>query len=270
MAGLRRLDAELVRRKLARSRQEAQSLIEDGSILVDGVVSVKATRQVTETVSIVISQATEERWVSRGAYKLLGALDAFGDLGLNLEGKSVLDAGASTGGFTQVALKQGARAVAAVDVGYGQLAWELRQDPRVICIERFNVRNLTRADLPFEVDAVVADLSFISLRTVLPALVAAAQPSADLVLMVKPQFEVGRDSIGDGVVRDSTLRRDAVVGVIEKAQSLAAGLRAVSASPLPGPEGNVEYFVWLQNGAALASAEEVTSAVQRAVEEGPQ
>ena len=269
MAGLRRLDAELVRRKLARSRLEAQSLVEQGLVLVDGVVSPKYTRQVSESVSVVVTDPPTERWVSRGAYKLLGALEAFAHAGLTLEGKHVLDAGASTGGFTQVALKAGALAVAAVDVGYGQLAWELRQDPRVICIERFNVRNLMPSDLPFAVDSVVADLSFISLRTVLPALVACAQPNADLLLMVKPQFEVGRENIGDGVVRDPDLRIGAVEGVIEKAQTLHAGLMGVSASPLPGPEGNVEYFVWLRLGAAIVSSEQVASAVQVAVQEGP-
>lgn len=270
MAGLRRLDAELVRRKLARSRQEAQELIEAGRVAVDSVVSTKVARQVTETVSIVVRELESERWVSRGAYKLLGALEAFEAAGLSLSGKRILDAGASTGGFTQVALKAGALAVAAVDVGYGQLAWELRQDERVVCIERFNVRNLTSSDLPFEVDAVVADLSFISLRTVLPALIGSASSTADLVLMVKPQFEVGRENIGDGVVRDTELRKQAVEEVIKSAQHLGAGLLGVSASPLPGPEGNVEYFVWLRVGAALSTSEQVASAVLTAVEEGPQ
>jgi 23S rRNA (cytidine1920-2'-O)/16S rRNA (cytidine1409-2'-O)-methyltransferase len=270
MAALRRLDAELVRRKLARSRTDAQLSITSGHVLVDGVVSLKPARQVAETVSIVIKEDSGEKWVSRGAYKLLGALDAFAADGLSLEGMNVLDAGASTGGFTQVALARGAVSVLAVDVGYGQLAWELRQDERVTCLERFNVRNLTAEQLTGPIDVVVADLSFISLRTVLPALVGVLQPEASLVLMVKPQFEVGREAIGDGVVRDPALREQSVIAVIRVAQELGAGLRGVAASPLPGPEGNVEYFVWLEVAAARVPEEQVASAVRDAVEGGPQ
>lgn len=270
MPSLRRLDAELVRRKLARSRTEAQSLITDGAVLVDGVVSNKPARQVVEGISIVIKEDAGSKWVSRGAYKLLGALEAFSEEGLTLAGARVLDAGASTGGFTQVSLAQGAESVLAVDVGYGQLAWELRQDERVTCLERFNVRHLTVSDLPNPIDIVVADLSFISLKTVLPALVGVLAAGASLVLMVKPQFEVGREAIGDGVVRDPELRIASVIGVITAAQELGAGLRGVAASPLPGPEGNVEYFVWLEVGAAQIGAEQVASAVTQAVEGGPQ
>ncbi|MEN9711582.1 MAG: rRNA (cytidine-2-O)-methyltransferase TlyA [Actinomycetota bacterium] len=269
MASLRRLDAELVRRKLARSRTEAQALIAEGSVIVDGVASLKAARQVAEGISIVVKETSDSKWVSRGAHKLLGALAAFEPQGLSLEGSHVLDAGASTGGFTQVALSKGAQSVLAVDVGYGQLAWELRQDERVICLERFNIRNLTLSDLPHAIDVVVADLSFISLRTVLPALIGVLQQGASLALMVKPQFEVGREAIGDGVVRDPALRASAVQSVIEVAQQLGAGLRGVAASPLPGPEGNVEYFVWLEVGAAQVDSEQVASAVTSAVEGGP-
>lgn len=270
MAGLRRLDAELVGRKLARSRTEAQELIDAGLVKVDGVVCSKAARQVASTASIVISDADAQKWVSRGAYKLLGALKTFESEGLTLHSKNVLDAGASTGGFTEVSLAHGAQRVLAVDVGYGQLAWKLRQDPRVTCLERFNIRNLTADVLPFAIEIVVADLSFISLTTVLPALTSVLTSGADLVLMVKPQFEVGREHIGDGVVRDSRLRAASVERVISVAQDLNAGLRSVSASPLPGPEGNVEYFVWLTIGAAKVSTEQVASAVRTAVEEGPQ
>ena len=168
------------------------------------------------------------------------------------------------------ALKRGADRVLAVDVGYGQLAWSLRQDERVTCLERFNIRYLTVADVPFEINVVLADLSFISLTTVLPALMSVLNHDGELLLMVKPQFEVGRDHIGEGVVRDPELRAASVQRVIASAQDMGAGLQGVLASPLPGPEGNVEYFIWLTSGAAQMSPEQVASAVQRAVEEGPQ
>lgn len=265
---LRRLDAELVRRGLARSRDAASEMIDSGAVLVGGIVCQKSSRQVDEQVSIVVKTPAEE-WVSRGAHKLIGALARFKPKGLELQGRHALDAGASTGGFTQVLLREGVADVAAVDVGYGQIAWALRTDERVHVIERFNVRNLTSADLPNPVDLVVADLSFISLRTVLPALQASATAAADFVLMVKPQFEVGREQIGDGVVRDLALRKSAVAGVVDAAQALGLGLRAVEASPLPGPEGNVEYFVWLKAGSNPRSQIQVAQLVAAAVEGGP-
>ncbi|MEY2634952.1 MAG: rRNA (cytidine-2-O)-methyltransferase TlyA, partial [Actinomycetota bacterium] len=214
--------------------------------------------------------SNDAKWVSRGAYKLLGAIEAFKDLGFTISGRTVLDAGASTGGFTQVCLAEGAAHVIALDVGYGQLAWPVRTDPRVVVMERFNVRNLTAADLEYPVDLVVADLSFISLTTVLPALIQSTTETADLVLMVKPQFEVGKAEIGDGVVRDSELRTKAVLKVIDEAQRLEAGLRAVGASPLPGPQGNVEYFVWFTKGFATQNSEQCALAVHTAIKEGPQ
>lgn len=266
---LRRLDAELVRRGLARSRDDARFVIEAGLVLVDGVVSSKVTRQVADSVSLVVT-TNEAKWVSRGAHKLLGALDAFRPLGLEVKERNVLDAGASTGGFTQVCLAEGARHVVALDVGYGQLAWPVRTDPRVTVMERFNVRNLTAADVEIEIDLVVADLSFISLTTVLPALIASTKDSADLVLMVKPQFEVGKSEIGDGVVRDPELRKWAVLKVIDEAQRLGAGFRAVGASPLPGPQGNVEFFVWFTKAAEVVDRGQCAHAVDIAIEEGPQ
>lgn len=270
MAGLRRLDAELVRRKLVRSRAEAQEFIANGAVVVDGTVCTKAARQVATAASIVLTSPGVHKYVSRGAYKLLGALDAFASGGLSLAGKRVLDAGASTGGFTEVALERGAERVLAVDVGYGQLAWSLRQDDRVTCLERFNIRFLKADDVPFDIDVVVADLSFISLTTVLPALVSILNDGSQLLLMVKPQFEVGRELIGDGVVRDPGLRISAIQRVVAVAQELGAGLRGVVASPLPGPEGNVEYFIWATTGTAQLPLEEVASAVLKAVKEGPQ
>lgn len=265
---LRRLDAELVRRKLARSRAEAQQMIADQLVSVDGLVCDKPTRQVNESAAIKLRE-TGDRWVSRGARKLLGALSKFVPLGLEISDRCALDAGASTGGFTQVLLAKGARRVIAVDVGYGQLAWSLRNDERVEVMERVNIRNLQPEQLVEQPNLIVADLSFISLRTVLPALVEICAMDADLVLMVKPQFEVGRDQVGTGVVRDPALRKQAVTDVVASAQALGCGLRAVVASPLPGPEGNVEYFIWLQKGTVAIDPKEVESSVDSAILEGP-
>lgn len=267
MAGSRRrLDAELVRRSLARSREQARELIEAGRVRVDGSVATKAATQVDTAAAVVVSAEESDGYVSRGAHKLIGALDAFGARGLEVSGRRCLDAGASTGGFTQVLLQRGAAHVLAVDVGYGQLAWAVRSDPRVTAYDRTNVRELAPADLPYAPDLVVADLSFISLALVLPALVACAAPDADLLLMVKPQFEVGRDLVGaGGVVRDPGLRAAAVRRIADEAERLGLGTAGVVASPLPGPRGNVEYFLWLRRDAPPPDPEDVA----RAVDEGP-
>lgn len=265
---LRRLDAELVHRKLARSREHARELIESGAVLVAGIVAAKAASQVKPEVSIRVEQAAEDHYVSRGAHKLIGALDRFVPQGLAVEGRLALDAGASTGGFTQVLLERGAAQVLAVDVGYGVLAWAVRNDPRVHVYERMNVRHLTSGDLAFTPELVVADLSFISLRTVLPAISAVASPDADLVLMVKPQFEVGKALVGSGVVRDPQLRADAVGMVADTMQQLGFGVRDIVASPLPGPSGNVEYFVWATRGVEWCP--QLEAVIARAVSEGPQ
>ena len=264
---LRRLDAELVHRGLARSREQAKSLIEQGAVIVAGVTALKATTQVKEGVSIAVHTDAEDHYVSRGAHKLIGALDACAPLGLSIDGRLALDAGASTGGFTQVLLERGATAVLAVDVGYGVLAWKIRNDPRVHVYERLNIRTLEPAMLAFAPDLIVADLSFISLRTVIPALMRVARPDADLVLMVKPQFEVGREAVGNGVVRDPGLRAMAVRSVVETLQAAGAGVRAVAASPLPGPSGNVEYFVWATRGVELHH--DVDALIDTAIAKGP-
>ena len=202
-----------------------------------------------------------------GAHKLIGALDAFG---LSVAGRRCLDAGASTGGFTEVLLDRSARQVIAADVGYGELAWSLRNDPRVTVMERTNVRELTSDAIGGPVDLIVADLSFISLSTVLPALTSCASPDADVVPMVKPQFEVGRERVGaGGVVSDPALRADAVVSVARRAAELHWFPVAVTASPLPGPSGNVEYFVHLRRDTGLVG-DEFEIAVHTAVAEGPQ
>lgn len=265
---LRRLDAELVHRKLARSRDHARELIEGGLVHVAGIVVQKPASQVKPEASIRVDAGPADHYVSRGAHKLIGALDRFSADGLTVDGRLALDAGASTGGFTQVLLERGARQVLAVDVGYGVLAWPVRSDARVHVYERMNIRNTQIADLAFRPELVVADLSFISLRTVLPALAHIATEDADLVLMVKPQFEVGKDAVGNGVVRDPALRASAVLQVARAMEQLGFGVRGVVASPLPGPSGNVEYFVWGSRGVEWCP--ELDTMIEQAVSEGPQ
>jgi 23S rRNA (cytidine1920-2'-O)/16S rRNA (cytidine1409-2'-O)-methyltransferase len=242
-----RLDAELVRRGLARSRDHAGQLIADGKVLVGGQRAAKAATQVGTDQAVVVREDDDPGWASRGAHKLLGALEVFEPQGLQLQGRRVLDAGASTGGFTDVLLRRDVREVVAVDVGYGQLVWRLRDDPRVQVHDRTNVRSLTREDVGGAVDAVVSDLSFISLTVVMPALTAVCQEEGDIVLMIKPQFEVGRGNLGkNGVVRDPDLHADAVLRVCESGLEQGWGTHGLAASPLPGPAGNVEYFCWLR------------------------
>ncbi len=260
-----RLDAELVRRGLARSREQAAELISSRRVAVAGQTAAKPATQVTTSAAITVAEpAGEPDYVSRGGRKLAGALAAFADL--RVAGRRCLDAGASTGGFTDVLLRHGAAHVVAADVGYGQLAWALRTDPRVTVLDRVNVRNLTPEQVAPAPGLVVADLSFISLTLVLPALVGCAEPGADFLVMVKPQFEVGRDKVRDGVVSDPALRAAAVSGVAQAAMQLGLGVLGVTASPLPGPAGNVEYFLWLRTGAAPLDEDELL----RAVSAGPQ
>jgi 23S rRNA (cytidine1920-2'-O)/16S rRNA (cytidine1409-2'-O)-methyltransferase len=264
-----RVDAELVRRGLARSRQQAAELIGAGKVSIDGMPARKPATAVDVTAALTVAAGDDRTWVSRGAHKLIGALDAFS---VAVVGRRCLDAGASTGGFTEVLLDRGATEVVAADVGYGQLAWSLRSDPRVVVVERTNVRDLSPEGIGGTVDLVVADLSFISLATVLPALIGCARPGADIVPMVKPQFEVGRGQVGaGGVVHDPGLRADAVLAVVRRAGELGWHTVDVTASPLPGPSGNVEYFVWLRGDTERPLAgEALVQAVRRAVDEGPQ
>jgi 23S rRNA (cytidine1920-2'-O)/16S rRNA (cytidine1409-2'-O)-methyltransferase len=263
-----RVDAELVRRGLARSRQQAAELISAGRVLVDGLPATKPATAIAVTATVKV-EAGERSWVSRGAHKLIGALDAFG---IDVAQRRCLDAGASTGGFTEVLLDRGAREVVAVDVGYGQLAWSLRSDERVTVFERTNVRELTPDAIGGQVQAVVADLSFISLSTVLPALTACSAADADIVPMVKPQFEVGKGQVGaGGVVSDPQLRQAAVRGVSRRAAELHWHTVGVVASPLPGPSGNVEYFLWLRADTDRAlHGDDLDAAIRTAVDEGPQ
>ena len=259
-----RLDAELVRRGLARSREHAVDLIEARQVLVGGIPATKPATQVNPETSIKLAGVRDD-FVSRGGHKLAGALDAFPDI--KTEAKVCLDAGASTGGFTDVLLKRGVAKVIAVDVGYGQLAWELRNDPRVKVLDRTNVRHISPEIIGESVELIVADLSFISLTMVIPALKSVSTDETDYLVMVKPQFEVGREKLGaGGVVRDSQLRKQAIVDVANSAFELGLGCLGVCASPLPGPAGNVEYFLWLKAGAPLLS----DAIIDAAIAKGPQ
>jgi 23S rRNA (cytidine1920-2'-O)/16S rRNA (cytidine1409-2'-O)-methyltransferase len=243
-----RLDTELVRRGLARSRKHAGELIARGRVAVDGAAVARSAAQVTDDRTVTVRPDDDDPgYASRAGHKLAGALDALGPDGPLVRGRTCLDAGASTGGFTDVLLRRGAAQVVAVDVGHDQIVATLRSDPRVEVREGVNVRTLQRGDIDPAPMLVVADLSFISLRLVLPSLVDVAAPDADHLLMVKPQFEVGRERLGSGgVVRLPALWVDAVVGVAQAASALGLAVRDVVRSPLPGPSGNIEFFVWLR------------------------
>lgn len=268
MGRLRRVDAELVRRSLARSRTHARELIEAGRVRVDGEIVRKAARQMDPAQALLVEENAAEDYVSRGAYKLIGALEYLGDNAPQIRGKYCLDAGASTGGFTDVLLRRGAEHVFAVDVGYGQIAWKLREDPRVSVIERTNVRTLDPALINPPAQLVVGDLSFISLTLVIPALVAASTPDADFLLMVKPQFEIGRERLGaGGVVRNLDHHHEAVCAVGKAARVAGLAIKAVAPSPLPGPAGNVEYFLYMSRNAG--DDLDLDEAVAQAIADGP-
>ena len=257
-----RLDAELVRRGLVRSRSSARRAVEDGRVTVGGFPATKVDALVSPGASVAL-EGEPSPYVSRGGEKLAAALERFD---VAVSGRRWLDAGASTGGFTDCLLQHGAARVAAVDVGYGQLDWTLRNDDRVVVRERTNIRNLAPTDLPFEPEGVTADLSFISLALVLPSLRTCAVDDADFVLLVKPQFEAGREAVTrGGVVRDPRHWRAALERVVTAASGLDLGLRGAIPSPLRGPAGNVEFFVHLAAGGSGgapeldAAIEEVTS-----------
>ncbi|RMH43293.1 MAG: TlyA family RNA methyltransferase [Deltaproteobacteria bacterium] len=243
-----RLDKLLVSRGLAPSRDRAQALIAAGAVEVDGVVARKAASQVARSAAVRVRDAPPPRYVSRGGLKLERGLDAFG---IDPAGAVALDVGASTGGFTDVLLQRGAARVYALDVGYGQLAWSLRTDPRVVVIERKNIRYATREHIPEECDLAVIDTSFISLRLVLPPVAALIGPDKPIVALVKPQFEVGRDKVGKGgVVRDPADRLAAVDGIRAWARQHGFAAGDAVESPIAGPAGNVEYLLLLRSPAS--------------------
>lgn len=259
--GEARLDAVLGQRGLARSRTSAAKLIADGLVSVDGTPQLKPSFRVRDGAEIVV--ATADHYVSRAAHKLMAALDGFG---LEPANRIVLDAGASTGGFTQVTLERGASCVLAIDVGHGQLAPQLRQDDRVVVVEGFNIRDLTRDWVAARLSdrgltsgvlpsLVVADLSFIGLGLVLQPLRDSVSEDADFVLLVKPQFEVGRAGIREGIVRDPGLRQDAVANVLWAAWDLGLGTAGILPSPIAGGAGNREYLVWLSRSRGTNPAE---------------
>ncbi|MDN4598571.1 TlyA family RNA methyltransferase [Leifsonia virtsii] len=251
MAGAdRRLDVALAERGLARSRSHAATLIAEGLVTVDGRPETRAAAKVGDAQEVRVAGA--DHYVSRGAHKLIAALDAFG---IDPSGRVALDAGASTGGFSQVLLERGAARVIAVDVGHGQLSPALRGEERLESYEGVNVRSLSPDVLAgltgddVRPELVVADLSFISLTQVLQALVATAVRGADFVLLIKPQFEVGRQGIREGVVRDAGLRADAISDVLWAAHDAGLGTAGLIASPIAGGHGNHEYLAWFRAGA---------------------
>jgi 23S rRNA (cytidine1920-2'-O)/16S rRNA (cytidine1409-2'-O)-methyltransferase len=238
-----RLDQLLVQRELAPSRERAQALILAGAVRVDGGRADRAAAPVAEDADVAVDAGP--KYVSRGGDKLAGALDA---LGLDVSGKVAIDVGSSTGGFTDVLLQRGAVRVHAIDVGKGQLEWRLRQDPRVVVHEGVNAREGVPVDE--QVDLVVADVSFISLRLALPPALVKLRDSGDVVALVKPQFEAGRDAVGKGgVVRDPKTRAAAVISIAKDLESRGFGVVAVTPSPIAGREGNREIFVHARKGA---------------------
>jgi 23S rRNA (cytidine1920-2'-O)/16S rRNA (cytidine1409-2'-O)-methyltransferase len=242
-----RLDLEMTRRGLAESREGAQRLIMAGRVRVNSRPACKADLKVDAETEIAVVGAASE-YASRGGYKLAAAIDHFH---VDVPGRRALDVGASTGGFTDVLLQRGAASVIALDVGYGQIAEKLRRDPRVIVMDRTNIRHVTPADLPYAPDLIVIDTSFISLRLVLPAVIEIAAPKAEIIALVKPQFEVGKGKVGKGgVVRDAALRQDALDAIVAFARD--AGLEVVGSieSPIHGAAGNLEYLTLLRKGAA--------------------
>lgn len=259
----------MVRRGLAGTRSEAALAIQSGKVVVSGSPAMKASTMVLPDEPIAIT-ARARKYVSRGGEKLEAALDRFG---LDPKGLRAMDAGASTGGFTDCLLTRGATHVVAVDVGYGQLDWGLREDPRVTVLERTNVRDLEPGVLPYAPELIAADLSFISLRLAIPALVRCAAPRASFVLLIKPQFEAGKGEVGSGgVVRDAAVWRRALRDVIEASRGNLLEVIGVMASPLLGPAGNVEFFLYSRDAGMESpprhSDQDLEPAIDQAVKEG--
>jgi 23S rRNA (cytidine1920-2'-O)/16S rRNA (cytidine1409-2'-O)-methyltransferase len=254
----KRLDALMAERGLFESRSRAAAAVMAGSVRISGEPARKPGQMVAEDEDITVERGPD--FVSRGGVKLTNALDAFG---IAVEGCSALDVGASTGGFTDVLLQRGAAAVIALDVAYGELHWRLRQDPRVTVLERTNARHLQPGDLPYRPDLIVADVSFISLTKVLPAVLHSAAERFDCLAMVKPQFEAGRGRVGKGgVVRDPELRVETVVSVAEAMRADGWSVMGFAPSGLPGPSGNRETFVWLAEPGRDGAVDDLEASVR--------
>jgi 23S rRNA (cytidine1920-2'-O)/16S rRNA (cytidine1409-2'-O)-methyltransferase len=257
-----RIDAVLADRGLFPSRSAAAGAVRAGEVRVgaDGPVALRPSQLVEPDAPLIVAEGS--RFVSRGGIKLENALEA---LGIDVAGRDCLDVGASTGGFTDCLLQRGAERVIAADVAYGQLDVRLRQDPRVHVIERLNARELEPAALPFVPALATVDVSFISLTKVLPAVTRCVEPGAEILAMVKPQFELGKDRVGRGVVRDAGDRREAILKVASAARELGLRVRGFASSGLPGPKGNRETFVWC--GGSGSEVEDLEDAVAAVVEE---
>ncbi len=259
-----RLDALLVQLGLANSRELAKAYIMAGNVYVNGQKEDKAGTKVALDAPIEVRGA-QMKYVSRGGYKLEKAINEFG---VNLEGKICLDIGASTGGFTDCMLQNGAVKVYAIDVGYGQFAWKLRQDERVVCLEKTNVRYVTHEQVPDEGDFASIDVSFISLTKVLPAVLGVLGEKGQLVCLIKPQFEAGREKVGKkGVVRDINVHREVIEMIVDYVRSQNLGILALDFSPIKGPEGNIEYLIYLDKGQSGMSEEEVAARLEEVVAE---
>ena len=259
-----RLDVLLVQLGLANSRELAKAYIMAGNVYVDGQKEDKAGTKVAVNADIEV-KGSQMKYVSRGGYKLEKAINEFG---VQLEGKICLDIGASTGGFTDCMLQNGASKVYAIDVGYGQFAWKLRNDERVVCLEKTNVRYVTHEQVPDEGDFASIDVSFISLTKVLPAVLGVLGSNGQLVCLIKPQFEAGREKVGKkGVVRDINVHREVIEMIVNYVRAQNLGILALDFSPIKGPEGNIEYLIYLDKSQTGMSEEEVQARLEEVVAE---
>lgn len=257
-----RLDVLLVQQGLANSRELAKAYIMAGNVYVDGQKEDKAGTKVAVTAKLEV-KGNQMKYVSRGGYKLEKAMDVFG---IRLNGKICLDIGASTGGFTDCMLQNGASKVYAIDVGYGQFAWKLRNDERVVCLEKTNVRYVTHEQVPDEGDFASIDVSFISLTKVLPAVLGVLGEKGQLVCLIKPQFEAGREKVGKkGVVRDSGVHREVIEMIVEYVRTQSLGILGLDFSPIKGPEGNIEYLIYLDKSRSGMHEDEVQARVDTVV-----
>ena len=257
-----RLDVLLVQLGLANSRELAKAYIMAGNVYVDGQKEDKAGTKVAVNADIEV-KGSQMKYVSRGGYKLEKAINEFG---VELEGKICLDIGASTGGFTDCMLQNGASKVYAIDVGYGQFAWKLRNDERVVCLEKTNVRYVTHEQVPDEGDFASIDVSFISLTKVLPAVLGVLGPNGQLVCLIKPQFEAGREKVGKkGVVRDINVHREVIEMIVNYVRAQNLGILALDFSPSKAPEGNIEYLIYLDKSQTGMTEEEVAARLEEVV-----